>query len=76
MLDINFHFKTEGFKRIAEAVAPANLTWLEIDTHDAPALAEIKRAAPARSRRARRCMAGASSSRSSIITRPMSRSST
>jgi galactonate dehydratase len=42
-LDINFNFKTEGFKRIAEAVAPVNLTWLEIDTHDAPALAEIKR---------------------------------
>jgi galactonate dehydratase len=45
-LDINFNFKTEGFKRIAEAVAGANLTWLEIDTHDAPALAEIKRHAP------------------------------
>ena len=44
-LDINFNFKTEGFKRIAEAVAPLNLTWLEIDTHDAPALAEIKRGA-------------------------------
>ena len=44
-LDINFNFKTEGFKRIAEAVAGANLTWLEIDTHDAPALAEIKRGA-------------------------------
>jgi L-alanine-DL-glutamate epimerase-like enolase superfamily enzyme len=45
-LDTNFNFKTEGFKRIAEAVAPINLTWLEIDTHDAPALAEIKRSAP------------------------------
>ena len=45
-LDINFNFKTEGFKRIADVVAPANLTWLEIDTHDAPALAEIKRGAP------------------------------
>lgn len=45
-LDINFNFKTEGFKRIADAVSGANLTWLEIDTHDAPALAEIKRAAP------------------------------
>ena len=45
-LDTNFNFKTEGFKRIAEAVAPINLTWLEIDTHDAPALAEIKRHAP------------------------------
>ena len=46
MLDINFHFKTEGFRRIAEAVAPARLTWLEIDTHDAPSLALIRRDAP------------------------------
>jgi L-alanine-DL-glutamate epimerase-like enolase superfamily enzyme len=46
MLDVNFHFKTEGFRRIAEAVAPANLTWLEIDTHDAPSLALIRRDAP------------------------------
>ncbi|MBS0638467.1 MAG: mandelate racemase/muconate lactonizing enzyme family protein [Acetobacteraceae bacterium] len=45
-LDINFNFKTEGFKRIADVVGDANLTWLEIDTHDAPALAEIKRGAP------------------------------
>jgi L-alanine-DL-glutamate epimerase-like enolase superfamily enzyme len=45
-LDTNFNFKTEGFKRIAETVAPFKLTWLEIDTHDAPALAEIKRGAP------------------------------
>jgi L-alanine-DL-glutamate epimerase-like enolase superfamily enzyme len=46
MLDVNFHFKTEGFRRIADAVAPANLTWLEIDTHDAPSLALIRRDAP------------------------------
>lgn len=46
MLDTNFNFKTEGYKRIAEAVAPFNLTWLEIDTHDAPSLAEIRRNAP------------------------------
>ncbi|MBV9118823.1 MAG: hypothetical protein JOY63_15810 [Acetobacteraceae bacterium] len=46
MLDINFHFKTEGFRRLAQAVAPANLTWLEIDTHDAPSLALIRRDAP------------------------------
>jgi L-alanine-DL-glutamate epimerase-like enolase superfamily enzyme len=45
-LDVNFNFKTEGYKRIAAAVAGADLTWLEIDTHDAPALAEIKRGAP------------------------------
>jgi len=46
MLDVNFHFKTEGFRRIAAAVALANLTWLEIDTHDAPSLALIRRDAP------------------------------
>jgi len=45
-LDVNFNFKTEGYKRIADVVAGANLTWLEIDTHDALALAEIKRGAP------------------------------
>jgi L-alanine-DL-glutamate epimerase-like enolase superfamily enzyme len=44
-LDVNFNFKTEGYKRIAAAVAGAHLTWLEIDTHDAAALAEIKRSA-------------------------------
>jgi L-alanine-DL-glutamate epimerase-like enolase superfamily enzyme len=41
MLDVNFHFKTEGFSRIADAVAPYKLSWLEIDTHDAAALARI-----------------------------------
>ena len=46
MLDTNFHFKTEGFRRIAEAVAPYNLTWLEIDQHDAASLASIRAQAP------------------------------
>ena len=46
MLDINFHFKTEGFKRIADAIAPYDLTWLEIDTHDPDALADIRSGAP------------------------------
>ncbi len=45
-LDTNFNFKTDGFKRIAEAVAPARLSWLEVDSQDAPSLAEIKRSAP------------------------------
>lgn len=45
-LDTNFHFRTEGFQRVAEAVAEFDLTWLEIDIHDAPALASIKRMAP------------------------------
>ncbi|MCW3475323.1 mandelate racemase/muconate lactonizing enzyme family protein [Limobrevibacterium gyesilva] len=46
MLDINFHFKTEGFRRIADAVAPFDLTWLEIDTHDPAALALLRGSAP------------------------------
>ncbi|HKM64925.1 MAG TPA: mandelate racemase/muconate lactonizing enzyme family protein [Acidisphaera sp.] len=46
MLDINFHFKTEGFRRVAETVAPFGLTWLEVDTHDAPSLRLIRDVAP------------------------------
>jgi L-alanine-DL-glutamate epimerase-like enolase superfamily enzyme len=46
MLDTNFNFKTEGYKRIAETVAPFNLTWLEIDSHDPASLALIRRDAP------------------------------
>src|SRR6202012_3911364 len=45
-LDIKFNYKTEGCRRAADAIAPSGLRWLEIDTHDAPALAEIKRGAP------------------------------
>ena len=46
MLDINFNFKTEGFRRVAETVAPFRLNWLEIDTHDPASLALIRREAP------------------------------
>jgi galactonate dehydratase len=46
MLDTNFHFKTEGFRRIADTVAPYDLTWLEIDQHDPQALASIRAVAP------------------------------
>ncbi|HTN11640.1 MAG TPA: mandelate racemase/muconate lactonizing enzyme family protein [Acetobacteraceae bacterium] len=46
MLDTNFHFKTEGFRRVADAIAPYDLTWLEIDQHDAAALASIRAVAP------------------------------
>ncbi|MGH7080823.1 MAG: mandelate racemase/muconate lactonizing enzyme family protein [Acetobacteraceae bacterium] len=45
-LDINFHFKTEGFRRVAEAVAPFHLSWLELDTYDPDALAFIRQGAP------------------------------
>jgi len=46
MLDTNFHFRTEGFKRIAEAVGPTNLTWLELDVHDPKSIALIRRDSP------------------------------
>src|SRR5262245_14215840 len=46
MLDTNFHFRTEGFRRIAEAVGPAKLTWLELDAHDPQSIALIRRDSP------------------------------
>jgi L-alanine-DL-glutamate epimerase-like enolase superfamily enzyme len=45
MLDLNFNYKTEGFMRIVDAVAPVKLNWVEIDTHDAPSLALIRKSA-------------------------------
>ena len=33
-LDVNYHFKTEGFLQVAKAVEPYDMTWLEIDTWD------------------------------------------
>ena len=41
-LDVNYHFKTEGYLQIAKAVEPFDLTWLEIDTWDPQALAFIR----------------------------------
>lgn len=46
MLDVNFHFKTEGFARVADTIAPFKLSWLEIDTHDAHSLALLRARAP------------------------------
>jgi L-alanine-DL-glutamate epimerase-like enolase superfamily enzyme len=45
-LDVNYHFKTEGFLLVAKAVEPFDLTWLEIDTWDPQALALIRSRAP------------------------------
>jgi len=45
-LDVNYHFKTEGYLQIAKAVAPFDMTWLEIDTWDPQSLALIRRQAP------------------------------
>ena len=46
MMDLNFNYKTEGFRRIAAALAPVGMNWLEMDTHDAPSLALIRRDSP------------------------------
>ena len=43
MFDLNFNQRTDGFLRIAQAVEQFKLTWLEIDIHDADALALIRR---------------------------------
>ena len=45
-LDVNYHFKTEGLLKVARAVEPYNLTWLEFDTWDPQALALIRNHAP------------------------------
>jgi galactonate dehydratase len=45
-LDVNYHFKTEGNLKVAKAVEPFDLTWLEIDTWDPQSLALIRRQAP------------------------------
>jgi L-alanine-DL-glutamate epimerase-like enolase superfamily enzyme len=42
-LDLNFNQRTEGFMRIAKAVEPYNLLWLEMDIADPEALALIRR---------------------------------
>jgi galactonate dehydratase len=42
MMDLNFNYKTEGFRQIARAVEPFRMMWLEMDTYDAQALAAIR----------------------------------
>ncbi|HET6184292.1 MAG TPA: mandelate racemase/muconate lactonizing enzyme family protein [Acetobacteraceae bacterium] len=42
-LDLNFNFRTEGYIRIAQALEPFDLAWLEIDSYDPAALATIRR---------------------------------
>ncbi len=43
MLDLNFSQRTDGFLRIAQALEPFKLAWLEVDIHDADALALLRR---------------------------------
>lgn len=43
MLDVNFFFKPEGFRRLARALEPLGLAWLEMDSYDPAALATVRR---------------------------------
>ncbi|ODU73876.1 MAG: hypothetical protein ABT00_16455 [Bordetella sp. SCN 68-11] len=43
MMDLNFNYKTEGLRRLARAVEPLALTWLEMDSHYPDALGLIRR---------------------------------
>ncbi len=42
LLDLNFNYKPEGLRRIAKAVEPFNLLWLEMDVHEPKALSLIR----------------------------------
>jgi L-alanine-DL-glutamate epimerase-like enolase superfamily enzyme len=42
LVDLNFNFKTEGFLRMARAMEPYDLLWVELDTRSPQALAYIR----------------------------------
>src|SRR6185295_7271849 len=42
LVDLNFNYKTEGFLKVARAMEPYDLFWVEIDTRDPKALAYIR----------------------------------
>ncbi len=43
MVDLNFNYKTEGFLKMARAMEPFDLFWVEMDTRDPKALAYVRR---------------------------------
>jgi len=42
MLDLNFHFKPEGYKILAKKLEPLDLLWLEMDSYEPEALSLIR----------------------------------
>jgi L-alanine-DL-glutamate epimerase-like enolase superfamily enzyme len=42
LVDLNFNYKTEGFLRVARAIAPFDILWVEIDTRSASALRYLR----------------------------------
>lgn len=45
-LDLNFHCKTEGFLQILRRIQDLDMSWIEIDSYNAPALAYIRDQSP------------------------------
>ena len=43
LVDLNFNFKTEGFRKVARVLEPFDIFWVEIDTRDPRALRDIRR---------------------------------
>jgi galactonate dehydratase len=46
LIDLNFNFKTEGFLKVARAIEPFDIFWVEIDTRDPKALHYIRSRTP------------------------------
>jgi galactonate dehydratase len=44
-LDTNFNYKIDGYRKLARALEPLDLVWLEIDLYDPAGLALIRRSA-------------------------------
>ena len=66
LVDLNFNYKTEGFLKVARAMEPFDLFWVEIDTRDAEALHYIRERHDDPGRLVRdACSAGASTGPSS-----------
>jgi L-alanine-DL-glutamate epimerase-like enolase superfamily enzyme len=45
-VDLNFNLEPEGALRVARALEPFDLLWLEVDLYDPAALAHVRRGAP------------------------------
>ena len=43
LLDLNFNFRPEGYRRVMRALDDLGLFWFELDNYDAAAMAEIRR---------------------------------
>src|SRR5260370_16521006 len=46
LVDLNFNFKTEGFLKVARALEPFDVFWVEIDTRDPKPLHYIRTPSP------------------------------